>query len=203
MEKFHEVDVELQNSFGICMPYRHLSRAVLFIIILVASFIMFLLGITYHYLSYLEFPAYQIYFICLAISLSNYGLYAVFLQFKWSCQHLYRRFYYVNMLIQQLQFDRPMSDYCTLNEPKPIGNRHLVKEYGLWNPLANPTPNMAYIKPPSESGKGKGKGHNLNLNLNQMTVRQILVQDNNKIRNENEVKKYGLAFLNILLHEKM
>lgn len=204
IEKFHEVDVELQNSFGVCMPYQCLSRAVCAVIVVMSSFILFLLGITYHYLSYLEFPPFQIYFICLAISLSNYGLYTVFLQFKWSCQFLYRRFFYVNMLLQQLQFDQPISKYCKLAETKLTVKKNLVKEYGLWSPVTNLTVKKNLISEnglwtpvtkPTENGKRYSN--------NQLAVRQILVQNNAKNMSHNDVEEHGLRFLSVAFRERM
>lgn len=77
-----------------------------------------LLSISFVCLSYLEFPPYQVYFICAAITLSNLGIYAVFVQFEMSCQYIGRRFETVNVLLRQMLFHQPLLDYCYLIENK-------------------------------------------------------------------------------------
>lgn len=171
-------------------------RAVLIAIFSVITLITILLFVSYFYLSHLVFPPYQVYFICLAISLSNFGLYSVLLQFKWSCQYLYRRFHYVNSLLQQLIFDQPLSHYCVVLETKVLNSRNSIKDYGLWNPFAEPPSKLAFID-------------HLPNRLNQFsfatakhTTRTIPIQDKNH-RATSAVSKTIFNFRNMTLVEKM
>lgn len=88
----------------------------------VTAYIFYLLTITYWDLSNLTFPPNQQYFICATIALSNFGLYSVFVQFKWACHYLHKRFQCINSLLRQLLFHEPLTDNCFLLETASSGN---------------------------------------------------------------------------------
>lgn len=85
---------------------------------MVTTLIIILVAVSYFNLGYLEFPPHQVYFICTAISLSNFGLYSVFVQFKWSCMCINRRYKFINSVLKQLLFHKPITSYCLLIDTK-------------------------------------------------------------------------------------
>lgn len=161
---------------------------------------MILFVVSYLYLSYLEFPGHQLYFICAAITISNLGLYSVFCQFKWSCQYIHRRFDFINQLLQQLLFHMPMSDYCHFIDIKtPKKKQNLA--VGLPDLHFHHKPGqISYLShsnfAPSQKGFAK-------LHINQPALPTKDARKISQAEIETYAKKMNISVLKSIVSEKM
>lgn len=175
-------------------------RAITSMVSSVVFLIVVLLAVTYYYLSHLKLPEYQIYYVCLAISLSNFGLYSVHMQFNISCQYLYRRFHYVNVILQQLLFDQPLSEICDIIEGKPFAVS-MEKEFNLWNPKSElPTKNVLF----QEIAQSLAT---IDRSQKSFSIKQILAYERQKMKADAElddyVNKYRFVFRDAGCFERM